>query len=213
MLDLIAAIRRDEALREELRSVLLSQELLSLPERFSAFVAEMHDFVAEMQDFVAEMHDFVAAVNAHFERLEGDVSQLRGGYFENLVRVHGAAYLGGIGLRRARFIAHDQLVEACYDAVDEGRITDGEARDALLADAVFSAHRDGDAVCAVCEVASWVHRDDVQRAVRRSTIVSTVLGVPGVPVVMGASIDDPAGAMAADADVAVITPTEWAKAA
>lgn len=44
VLDLIETIRHDDALRDELRSVLLSQELLSLPERFSDFVAEMHEF-------------------------------------------------------------------------------------------------------------------------------------------------------------------------
>jgi len=205
VLGLIDALRSDEALRDELRSVLLTKELLELPELFSSFVAEVRSFVA--------------ATEARFERIEADiavlkldVARLKGSDLEQQARVKGAAYLGTAGFRRARLVTTEDLVELCEDALDAGRITPEELRDVLATDVVFSAGWDGEAVHVVGEVAGRVHVDDVERAERRAGTLSKVTGARGMSMVLGASVDDPAGGLAGERGVAVVSPVGWSGA-
>ncbi len=58
--DLERILRENEDWRNRIRRLLLTEELLTLPERHAEFVTEMRSFVAEMNSFVAEMHEFVA---------------------------------------------------------------------------------------------------------------------------------------------------------
>ncbi len=75
--DLERILRENEDWRERIRRLLLTDELLTLPERHAefvaemrSFVAEMHSFVAEMRSFVAEMRAFVAETNRRLDNLE-----------------------------------------------------------------------------------------------------------------------------------------------
>ena len=61
--ELIQILRDDPVILEELRSVLLTQELLDLP--------AAHARLAE------EVREFVAATNRRFERVEADISELK----------------------------------------------------------------------------------------------------------------------------------------
>ena len=75
--DLLHALDENPDWVEALRTLLLSRELLELPQKFTQFVAEMHSFVAEMHSFVAEMHSFVEATNRRFDALETQVEALK----------------------------------------------------------------------------------------------------------------------------------------
>ncbi len=239
VLGLIDALRSDEALRDELRSVLLTQELLELPERFAAFVAEVRSFVAAtearferieadiavlktdvavlkvdvagLKVDVAGLKVDVAGLKTDVAGLKTDVARLKGSDLEQQARVKGAAYLGTAGFRRARLVTTEDLAELCEDALDAGRITPEDLRDVLAADVVFSARWDGEAVHVVGEVAGRVHVDDVERAERRAGTLSKVTGVRGMPMVLGASVDEPAGVLAGQRGVAVVSPVGWSE--
>lgn len=218
VLGLIDALRSDEALRDELRSVLLTQELLELPERFAAFVAEVRSFVAatearfeRIEADIAVLKTDVAVLKTDVAGLKTDVARLKGSDLEQQARVKGAAYLGTAGFRRARLVTTEDLAELCEDALDAGRITPEDLRDVLAADVVFSARWDGEAVHVVGEVAGRVHVDDVERAERRAGTLSKVTGVRGMPMVLGASVDDPAGVLAGQRGVAVVSPVGWSE--
>jgi predicted RecB family endonuclease len=223
VLGLIDALRSDEALRHELRSVLLTQELLELPERFAAFVTEVRGFVAAtearferieadmavLKTDVAVLKTDVAVLKTDVAVLKTDVARLKGSDYEQQARVKGAAYLGTAGFRRARLLATEDLAELCEDALDADRITPEEVRDVLAADVVFSARWDGEVVHVVGEVAGRVHVDDVERAERRAGTLSKATGVRAMPMVLGASVDDPAELLAGRRGVAVVSPVGW----
>lgn len=58
----LSSLRTDEAFREEVRREVLTEELLAMPQRFAAFVEEMHAFVQ--------------AANRRFDVLDHQVGRL-----------------------------------------------------------------------------------------------------------------------------------------
>ncbi len=68
--DLIAQLRQNPELREQLLSVLLTQELLSLP-------VEFHEFRAEMLDFRAEMEQITLEHQRRLDAIETQIAQQR----------------------------------------------------------------------------------------------------------------------------------------
>ncbi len=68
--DLERILRENEDWRNRIRRLLLTEELLTLPERHAEFVTEMRSFVAEMHEFVTEMRLFVAETNRRLTNLE-----------------------------------------------------------------------------------------------------------------------------------------------
>ncbi|MHB8263655.1 MAG: hypothetical protein ACYDGY_07895 [Acidimicrobiales bacterium] len=197
-LEIIREMRQDPALAEELRAVVLSRELLKLPE----VVAELSKTVAELSKTVAYLLEVV-------KRHEDDLGQLKGFGFETKWNRDGTAYLGSRGFRKARLIVKDDLAELVDDAPDEVR------DDVMLADAVHSATRkdDGSLVYIVAEVSVRMHRDDVERANRRAGALSSFTGKDCVAVVVGASIDTPADDLAKQYGVIVVIPKGWTEQA
>ena len=61
--DLLALLRENQEFREAARQAILTEELLTLPARFNAFVSEMRDFVSEMRNYIK-------ATDERLERLE-----------------------------------------------------------------------------------------------------------------------------------------------
>lgn len=110
--ELIQILDANPDMLEALRSRILTQELLNLPQTHSEFVVEVREFVAttntnfqrlntpellnlpqahaefvaEMRSFVATMNDFVEATNRNFQRLNNDFGNFRGAYAESAAR-------------------------------------------------------------------------------------------------------------------------------
>ena len=183
-------MKADPALAEEMRAVVLDEELRSLP----AVVKRLADSLTELVE-AAKTH------SKRLSRLEG----LWGGYFETKWKEDGPSYLSGRGFRRAHFITKDalgNLIEGAEDPIYD---------DICLADTVHSAiARDtANAVYIVTEVSSRIHRDDIERAIRRASLLNGVLGIECLAAVAGASIDDVAETMAEENGVMVFMPYEW----
>jgi hypothetical protein len=91
------------------------------------------------------------------------------------------------------------------DAMDQGRLTEAEKNEILLADMVFSGRRrqDGAEARYVVEVSSVVDDHDVRRALNRAGLLAR-LGQPAVPVVAGRSIMPDAAAYAQQNGVAQV---------
>ncbi len=224
-------MRSDPALAEELRAVVLDEELRRLPEavRELVEVSKRHDeHLAELDRNVAELvevskrHDEHLAelvevskrhdkrldgIDAHLVRLDRRVGRLTGSDFEAQWCKKAPAYLGSRGFRKVRYVE----VADVADLLDG--LCDDEAREDLLAaDGVHSAVRkaDGKSVYVVCEVSSRIHRDDVSRALARAGHIARLGGPEGVACVAGASIDDLAAQEALTGGVIVVIPPAWA---
>jgi hypothetical protein len=172
---LLRLLREHPDWREELRALLLSQELLTLP----ALVRELAETVAQLAVRLGQLTARVVQLAEGQERLSETVARLaegqerfvvqmgevRGWALEQHYHTHAPAYFG-------RFLRRVQLVDVgrLADALKE-RLAEGELAEVLLADLILSGCLSTSGgpqeVWVVLEVSATVDRGDVERAQRR----------------------------------------------
>ena len=81
--DLIRIIRQDPDWAEALRSVLLSKELLALPETFAAFVSETRENSRLVNQRLHAIETNVADLTSSQVSMGGDLSRLAGRDYES----------------------------------------------------------------------------------------------------------------------------------
>jgi len=194
--DIVRALRERPEWLEEMRRLILTEELLSLPKRFDAFVEG--EFKPLKQD--------VEALKQDVEVLKQDVADLKGESFERRVRERAPAYLGRL-IRRCRVISFEDLADVLEDAVEAGLIKETDMEDALLLDCVakgFLKDGGGKEVILALEVSVKADVEDVERASRRADILSQAYGRDAIGIVIGREITDRARQMAKEGGVIII---------
>lgn len=188
----LTTLRSDAAFREEVRREVLSAELLELPQRFAAFVEEMHTFREEVHAFVMEMRAFresterrLGALESVTGRLTDDSAKLRGMILEQTIRGNPGYYLR----RHARRVKLADL----DDLLDDLGIADmGDDDFKVLARtdvlATGRSSEGGKAVVFVVEATWRAHTGDVDRQAARRRILSE-RGVDAVAII--ASTEEP----------------------
>lgn len=117
--------------------------------------------------------------------LKRDVAMLKGHDLDRRVRERAPAYFGRL-LRRVRHLSSEALAGILKEAEEEGRITEEERLDALLADVVVRGRlKTGEGRVLVAEVSHVVDIHDVKWAAWRAQVVARALGIPAVSVVLG----------------------------
>jgi len=138
--DLIRILEEKPEWRAELRRLVLTEELLSLPEQVAALRAETERRFQEMAAEISRLSAAVAKLEAAVARLEAgmgdlvktqkrlviDVADLKGERLERRYRERAPAYFRGL-IRRARALTTEDLDELLEPAVDRGRLSEGEA--------------------------------------------------------------------------------------
>ncbi len=223
--DLIRVLREQPEWADTLRSVLLSQELLNLPERFAQFVEatntnfkavnlrldrmdQRFDAVDSRLDRMDQRFD---AVDSRLDRMDGRLDRMDGrmdnGFginYELKVERNIASYAGqNLGLRNVRTLHGNQgrapsLISQSEQRAEDGRISWDEHDQLWLADLIFSGTTRNEAadVNAVAEVSITAGDEDIERALERARILALVIQSPATPVVITSQID-PARAEAA----------------
>ena len=64
--DLLNLLREDAHFYEQVRRLILTDELINLPARFTAFSTRVDDFIVKQEQFSER-------VEARFDRMEGDI--------------------------------------------------------------------------------------------------------------------------------------------
>src|SRR6059036_4003148 len=126
--DLVRILEEKPEWRAELRRLVLTEELLSLPEQVAALRAETERRFQEMAATVDKLAGEVARLRIGIvktqKRLIIDVAELKRRYSERA-----PAYFRGL-MRRARALTSEDLDELLEPAVDLGRLSDAEANKA-----------------------------------------------------------------------------------
>ncbi len=193
------------------------EELAAAQQRTEARVEEL---AAAQQRTEATLHKFMDTANRRFDRLQGQVGNLQGqvgnlegqvgnlqgqvGNLENQVGdLQGSEYerraetnlqailsRTGPGFRRVVKSDKESLIELFDAAVEDGRITEDNCRDALVANMIVEAERRDthERVYVVAEASITVDAHDVERAAKRAHAISMATGVPAIPVVIGRTI-------------------------
>ena len=139
--------------------------------------------------------------NRRFDRLEGQVGNLQGqvgnlqgSEYERRAEISLPVILSrtGPGFRRVVKSDKESLIELFDAAVEDGRITEDESRDALVANMIVEAERRDthERVYVVAEASITVDAHDVERAAKRAHAISMATGVPAIPVVIGRTIPE-----------------------
>jgi len=189
--DLISILRDHPDWLDELRKLILTEELINLPKKFDEFVKQYQNFIENefkpLKQTVQKQGEDIAVLKEDVGVLKSDVGDLKGDSFERKVRERAPSYFGKI-IRKCKLISHIELANILDDALDAGIIGDDERDDALLCDVVVTGalrNNKERKVLIVAEVSVVVDKQDVERAASRTKVIEKCMGLPGIPVVIG----------------------------
>ena len=185
-LEIMRQLQQDPALKAQLRTALLGEEILSLPE-----------LVRENSRQIAENSRQIAALTERMGQVETQIASLAKRVDSNIVHVLEMKF-------------YQRVEDYCDEVVDNAKVLRFREIDALLArtspairdkarrrlrkaDAVVDGKRAGSTkkVTAVVEISSVVGIDDVERAVAGAALLEEA-GVNSLAVVAGESCTDEA---------------------
>jgi hypothetical protein len=206
--DLIHLVEAHPEWRAELRRLVLTDELLALPEQVGVLTREVTTLATTQQRLAEQMTTLTIQVTSlarSVQTLTDDVGALKGRSLEADYRTKGPAYFGRL-IRHPHVLTSDELVTLLEDAREHGVLSDAEIQELYDADLVVRGRRamDGTEVYLVVEVSWGVGPYDVERAARRAALLAR-LGVAVIPVVAGERLTAEAGRLAQQHQVWQIT--------
>jgi hypothetical protein len=200
--DLIGILEQHPEWRTELRRLVLTEELLSLPQIMHD-LAEAQQRTEQRVEELAEaqrrteqhLADLVAAqwrTEQRIGRLQDDVGDLKGVVMEERYYRRASSYFSRL-VRRSQVISGNELTALLEEAVARGALSEEGADEIGWADVVVRGQRreDGTDLYLVVEVSWAVGTSDVERAVRRAALLAQT-GVQTLPVVASDHIIDEA---------------------
>lgn len=199
---MVALASRVDALTERVDD--LAKQMVTLTARIDA-LTERVDALTERVDALTQRIDALTealqALITRTDKLTDWVGELRGDAYERRYREQASTRFAPIA-RRVRLLTGPPLDDLLDDAVDAGTLTEDEAHEVRLADAVVRGRRrdDGAELLLVAEISAGVGVRDVQRAADRARILKT-LGRPVLAVVAGGWVNAEAAEAAAQLGV------------
>ena len=222
--DFLRLLREDPDFRDEARRLLLTQELIDLPERLARFEANME---RRFDGFERRFDELEGGTERQFTEVRSDITEMKGDIAKNTSDIgglRGAEYERRVGrsfasmayrqrsgraLRRNRLLSggisevSSAFLDLIADALDAGLITEDQWRDLQQADAVMSGQNEGDTVYFVGEFSVTVNNTDIDRAIARAATLGRATGSDAWPMVIGDNIPEPQRARAQAEGVAV----------
>lgn len=218
--DLVQLLERQPEWRAELRRLLLTEELLSLPQTVQALAEEVRalteaqrrteeqlatltqriDGLAEqMATLTRRVDSLTQDVQLMVKRMDSlgqDVGDLKGIGLEFRYWQHAPAYFQSIA-RRIDPLSARELSLLLDQALEEGKLSRPDMGEILQADLVLQGQRweDRTEVYLVVEISWGVGPSDVQRAAQRAKLLAQ-LGIPAIPVVAGKVVTSEAAELA-----------------
>ena len=179
----LQALREDPDFRDEVRSLLLGDELLQLPERFAQFAAYVNDFIEEQKKF----NDEQRAIN---RRVERDLGILKGNAARRLIQLHHDTILEIFQLDFVRTLGRDDLSRMVRNSGIATQIELGQRRSFYAADLVLEGtDADGITHYVAAEGSFTADHRDTDRAKRNAEFLTRFTGCAAHPMVASVSND------------------------
>lgn len=211
--DFVRILRENPDWVETIRSILLSKELLELPERFAAFVETTNQNFQLVNQRLDRLEADVAGLKADMIQVKGRLDNLSGSDYEFKVEKNIGSLAGEhLRIRRTKVLKGPrtgldyELTELVEDAEDNGVITEEQNHELGRSDLIFAGRRrtDGADLYVAAEISITIGNSDITRAVQRAGILELVTGQSVIPAVIGAHIDEDRATLATNNNVAVI---------
>ena len=192
--DIIRALENNPDLREQLRALLLTKDLLELPAKFAALVEAIRENNETVNRRLDSLEQGQARLEESHTQLQGQVNRLetRFGNFEGqdyewrcTARMPAQAQIWlGIENPNVAFSqdgsVHPAFNRALSQALQASRITPAESEDILNADIIiYGTNRRH----AVVETSLNADGDDITRARRRAELLGRITGDESIPAV------------------------------
>jgi len=154
-------------------------------------VGKLETGVGKLETGVGKLDSRMDTLETKVGKLDTNVAKLNGRDLERQLRERPFVYLSRFALR-LKVVGDAELAVLLEAAVERGLLTEEEAEDAKLLDAVARGRRRGDEepIYLVVEASVVIDQHDLARAVRRAAIVEKASGVPTLAVVAGERILD-----------------------
>ncbi len=213
--DILQALREHPDWAQQLLSLLLTEELLRLPQKFDKFVEEEFRPLAKRVERLEEgqqrlegrverleegqrrleegqkrLEEDVAILKKKVSKLEIDVGSLKGDNLERKVRERAPAYFGKL-FRRVRVVPIEDWAQRLEDAEENGIISEEQREDAISLDLLVRAKTlDGRDILLAVEVSYSLEDKDAERALRRAEVFSKVYQMETIPVAVGVNLPE-----------------------
>jgi hypothetical protein len=186
--DLIGILEQHPEWRTEIRRLVLTEELLSLPQ----IVHDLAEAQQRTEQRVGELAEAQRRTEQRIGRLQDDMGDLKGIMLEGRYYRRASSYFSRL-VRRSQVISSNELAALLAEAVARGVLSEEGADEIGWADVVVRGQRreDGTDLYLVVEVSWEVGTSDVERVVRRAALLAQT-GIQTLPVVAGDHIIDEA---------------------
>jgi hypothetical protein len=174
--DLMRALRENPEWLEELRRMVLTQELLELPKKFEEFrhrVEERFDVLEKQVDEIRK-------------RLDKDVCSLKGMWLEMEVKKRVHSFFSE-HLADVKLVGQKRINKILSLAIEKGIISKEEREDVLRLDLIVEGNllSTEEPVLIAVGVSYTIAEPDVRRAIRRAEILKKATGRKVLPAVVG----------------------------
>lgn len=221
--DLMRALIENPTWLEIMRNLILTEELLRLPQKVSEILKELEAFRKDFETFKKEeftpLKQKVDRIEKDVEALKQDVATLKrdvaylkvelgkvkGWAYEWKIKENYHAYFGRV-LRRARRIPLEELANLAADAEERGLISEKQYIALLELDLVVEGllKHDKRPVVLAIEISHKVFESDLERAFERANILAYLLGKEVIPTVIGSEVEEKISELADERGVLLI---------
>ena len=183
--DLLRLLREDQGFYEEARRLILSDELIALPERFAAlanrvdqFIERTDQFIDEQRQFNDEQRQFNDEQRQFNRRLEDAVGELRGDMSDRACREWADDIAEAQGFIVIDIISGLPLREL-FRSNPPPDFTDGDRRSFYTADLIMRVEdQQGNPAYMAVEASYTADARDTQRALRNARYLEHITGLP-----------------------------------
>ena len=224
--DILRIIREQPEWGEALRSALLSKEVLELPQRLAEFseaanrkfdrlegdAVELKEGQARPEGDVAGLKEGQTRLERSVGRLEGQVGNLRGNFYEQRIGDTISSIMSDRidirvrALNRANLDDDSEFFDLIHGAEGRGAISSRERSDLAKADIVLQERGRPDAAARyiVVEVSTTLADHDVIRSAERAAIMQRATDGTALPLVVCAYVDEARERLAEELNVTLV---------
>jgi hypothetical protein len=174
--DLMQALKENPEWLEELRRIVLTQELLELPKKFEEFRHRVEERFDVLEKQVQEVK----------KKLDRDVCSLKGMWLETEVKKHVHSFFSE-HLSNVKLVGQKRVNKILSLAIEKGIISKEEREDVLRLDLIVEGTllSTEEPVFVAVEISYTIAENDVQRAVKMAEILKKATGRKVLPAVVG----------------------------
>ena len=187
--DFLQALDANPSWREAVRARILGEELLQLPVRFSAFVAQQEAWNEKQDAWNAKQEAWNENATIRFNRIEADMSSLKGDYARTRTFQDAPGIAMDLGLEYLRTLSNDDLNRMAESNLDRDVL-----RSFRNADLVIETTDGADTRFIAMEISFTADQRDCSRAIRNAELITQFTGKPAQAAIASVRNDQAAAA-------------------